>query len=573
MKKGEIEFEKEAGFVKKKWRNKGQFRTPSAPKHTFIYKEKSLYERIQEQNSKENVFFEESKIRISSNLQKFKGKNSVESSENKEKFKGFRFVRRNLHLEKAISFENRSFEEKEENIRETKPKSEIYCKKLQNLNKEVMKADELEKKLKKKRFFRRNNVSAIIQEKRKEEEFKIQEILEKIKIKHKRNENFHAEIREKFNKFKQSRVEIDEAFAILKEKNQFRNYGLIKKLENLFKSGKNCEHSSENSKNFKGDFLFEKQDDKKNSIEKNSLSTEFFMRIRMQKLDSQKIRLFLNFEDSEINFVMGERSENYVKIDIKNEELLYYGNDLHDQKLLFDLEKKMIEDLKKQNAKNEAFFKENGEINMVKTPSFSQGKRRIILKKEGLIEEKSCDFSPNYKEKGSFAENSKKISDFSPKREVFLYNEVNSEEKPSFSIENPKNFDPRNAFRIFLSIKRDIESRKLDISCEKCEEFNDLLTNFIYEVYKLDSSADSSNQNCDEILESFLAKEDSICFLDNFLMKFGFEYRKCLANCYEILPNHAIFFEKFFEILLFFNERISVKFEESFALLKSDFEQ
>ena len=88
MNKGAIELEKEARFVKKKWRNKGQFRPPSVPRQIpFIYKEKSLYEKIQEQNSKENAFLEESKIRISTNFQKFKGKNIENSSEHKKKFK------------------------------------------------------------------------------------------------------------------------------------------------------------------------------------------------------------------------------------------------------------------------------------------------------------------------------------------------------------------------------------------------------------------------------------------------------------------------------------------------------
>lgn len=138
--------------------------------------------------------------------------------------------------------------------------------------------------------------------------------------------------------------------SILKSRNG-NNYPII---ESFSKSeSNNKDPSSILHSNNKSPFSIKSSQNKTSYLEETSYLTQdfpfkkslkpeiwdYFFTMRMQRVDSQKIRLFLKIEGKEVAFVMGEGSDNYLRFNRKKEEFQFYGNDQHDKGLLLDIER------------------------------------------------------------------------------------------------------------------------------------------------------------------------------------------------------------------------------------------
>jgi len=370
-------FKENETFLKKGWRNKlFKHRPPSVPQNSIPFSNKeTLYELIKEQNSQELMNFNP----------KHEKREHQEKHENQEKIQpNSAFIKR-LRIKKPrnidLDMENLSksqeianietFEEKKSSVLKN-PLEKSYRDKIQNIETEIIKEKTLEKNLRKLRISRFDAIDILIEEARNRENQRIQQIMQGIKLKNPENLRFHNEIREKFDKYGNSRVEIDKTFAVFTE--TIRNLEFFRDFTFLYKSPESCSHKTLNKKKNLG-----KSKEKARSFYEKS--QDFFFTMKIQRLDSHKSRIVLTLDkNQELSFVTGENCENFIKFNTKKPEFSYFGNDSHDKSLLLELERKLLQDLKLQRQKTQLFIKKS-ELNenlRPETPSFSQRKDKSI---------------------------------------------------------------------------------------------------------------------------------------------------------------------------------------------------
>lgn len=106
-----------------------------------------------------------------------------------------------------------------------------------------------------------------------------------------------------------------------------------------------------------------------------------------------------------------------------------------------------------------------------------------------------------------------------------------------------KESDSKNA----LSLLLDLCLTKYTDFCQNCKEKKLLILNFLMEIFNIDILAEKESIN---MIETFLKnkKKDWQGYEEN-LPSLSKMFRTILKNCFTILPNHALFFEKLFKIM------------------------
>lgn len=145
---------------------------------------------------------------------------------------------------------------------------------------------------------------------------------------------------------------------------------------------------------------------------------------------------------------------------------------------------------------------------------------------------------------------------------------------PDFS--DTLKFDPRNAYLIFLEMSKIEEKNKaLQKVCLTCAKKKNLLVEFVFEIFKVDIFAEKESEYLSEMFESLVKQRDEIDIIginDN-LWKYSFSLRRALEKSQEILPHFAVYFERLFKIMLFFNEVIMNRLQQSITRMLYELEE
>ena len=369
-------------FLKKGWRNKNfKHRPPSVPPHRIPFSNKeTLYELIREQNSQEAIKIESFSKKIMENLPK----SSEHIKPHSGKIKRLRLKPKNIDIELenlSKSQDQKQSDEKEEQkfLVLKEPPNLSYRDRIQGIESEIIKEKNLEKSLRKLRISRTDTTDLLINKARIRETQRVQQILEGLRLKTEENQKFHNEIRERFDKYGQIRLELDKNFAVFTETLAIRNIEFFKDFSSLYKNKQSCPHKNIATKPIPSQNNLKKQE-KSNSVHEEHL--DIFFTVRTHKVDSHKTRVVLTLDkNQEVSFVTAENTENFIKFNTKKPEFEYFGNDAHDKSLLLELEKKLLSDLKHQHQQTQSLLKKSDLTQTIRppTPTFSHQERPVSI--------------------------------------------------------------------------------------------------------------------------------------------------------------------------------------------------